>query len=226
VVAGGRDYHLVDVLKHDSWAATARYRGTDGREIACKFGRHAPIFGISTRWIGRRMATREARALRLLQPCDVVPRLVEPVIVDGRQRSDVNAHDWIPGVTFTPWTRVDDRFFPALAAALAYVHAQGIAHGDMAKWENILVGDDGRPTLLDFQIHVTARRTLMRPIVRGIQTMDRFYLSRHWSRARPDQQSSSRMPVVVRVGEALGSLWRPLRIVVLRVFGVRGDPRR
>lgn len=226
VVADGHDYLLVDVLKHDSWAATVRYRSADGREIVCKFGRRAPLLGVSSAWIGCRLATREALALRTLQGGHAIPPLVEPIIVDGVTRDDVVAHVWIPGVTFTPWTRVDDQFFPRLTVALAQVHAHGIAHLDLAKWENILVGDDGQPWLLDFQVHMSARRSLMRALVRRVQTFDRFYLCRHWSRARPDQQPTPPMPLVVRAGEALGSCWRPLRILVLRAFGVDGDPRR
>lgn len=227
VTADGRDYTLVDVLKHDSWASTARYRGADGQEIACKFGRRAAVLGVSGAWIGRRLAQREARALRALRGCDAIPQLVEPLVVDGVERDDAIAHVWIAGATFTPWTRVDDQFFPRLSAALAHLHADGIAHNDMAKWENILVGDDGQPWLLDFQIHLSARRRgPWRAFVRCVQTMDRFYLARHWSRARPDQQAPLGMPLAVRIGEMLGSLWRPVRIAVLRVFGVNGDPRR
>lgn len=225
-MAAGDGYHLVDVLKHDSWAATTRYRAADGREIVCKFGRRAPVLGVPSAWIGRALAAREARALRTLEGCRAIPPLVEPVVVDGVTRDDVVAHRWIPGVTFTPWTRVDDEFFPRLSGALAQVHARGLAHLDLAKWENILVADDGQPWLLDFQVHVSARWFLMRALVRRAQACDRFYLSRHWSRARPDQQRPPRMPLVVQAGEALGSLWRPLRILVLRACGVAGDPRR
>src|SRR5262249_27802611 len=38
-----------------------------------------------------------------------------------------------------------------LADALAFVHAQGVLHGDL-KPSNVLLGPDGRPRLLDFNL--------------------------------------------------------------------------
>jgi len=38
-----------------------------------------------------------------------------------------------------------------VAAALAYCHWQGVAHGDV-KPENMLAGDDGRVRLVDFSV--------------------------------------------------------------------------
>jgi hypothetical protein len=231
VSAHGREYALVETLKHDSWAATARYRSAGGDDIVCKFGRRTPLLIFPGAWIGRRLARREARVLRTFGDGSVIPRIVEPVFVEGAARDDVVAHEWIAGATFTPWSRVDDEFFPRLRDALARLHAAGVAHADLAKWENIVVGDDGRPWLLDFQIHLEARNGgWQRFFVRQMQGADRFYLQRHWMRARPDQRAMSRdagrMPLFVRVGEAAGSLWRPIRTLVLRCFGVEDDRRR
>ena len=56
----GRVYRRLEILKHDSWAATAVYAGAGGR-IVCKFNRQQPILGIPVAWLGRFLARREGR---------------------------------------------------------------------------------------------------------------------------------------------------------------------
>jgi hypothetical protein len=101
----------------------------------------------------------------------------------------------------------------------------------MSKWENVLIGADGHPYLLDFQIHFRLPRGWpLRWLLTWIQKVDLYYLHRHWSRARPDQVSAeqlrdwARQPMAVRVGEGLGVWLRPVRVLILRLFGVRGVP--
>ena len=45
-----------------------------------------------------------------------------------------------------------ERFFEQLLATVDAMHAAGIAHGDLKRKANILVGADGRPYLIDFGI--------------------------------------------------------------------------
>ena len=70
------------MLKHDSWAATAVYRGPAGR-IVCKFNRQQPIFLFPMRWLGRMLARREASFLLRLADVANVPSLTGDVYVDG-----------------------------------------------------------------------------------------------------------------------------------------------
>lgn len=234
ISVGGAAWGLLEVIKHDSWAATAVYAGAGGLKLAVKFNRvhHLPL-GIPGDGIGRFLAGRERRALRLMEGSPGFPRCPGEVMADGRVLPNAVAHDWIEGAPFHPGAKVGDGFFPQLERMLAQFHSAGLAYVDMSKWGNILVGADGNPYLIDYQIHFRPWRGLpLGFLLRMAQSADRFYLRRHWRRCRPDQvppgemAAWSREPAHVWFVERAGFLFRGLRIVILRLKGVRGDPRK
>src|SRR5690606_9213688 len=61
-------------------------------------------------------------------------------------------HAYVEGHPLQRHEVVDETFFPRLSALIKTLHARQIAYVDLEKRENILVGDDGRPYLIDFQI--------------------------------------------------------------------------
>src|SRR5205085_3317670 len=138
------------VFKHDSWAATALYAGPAGR-VVCKFNRQQPAVVLPLRWLGRRLARREEAVLRRLGDLPNVPRWAGAVSADGRRLAHAVAHDFIPGHPLGERERVGDGFFGELADLLAAMHRCGVAYVDLHKRENVIVGDDGRPYLIDFQ---------------------------------------------------------------------------
>jgi hypothetical protein len=208
----GHTYYREHVCKHDSWAATVTYVGAGGSRLGCKFSRCSPLVIIPGAPLGRWLAQRERRVFDLMRGVEGFPRDAGPVSIAGHERPDALAHPWIDGRPFSPLERVDDAFFPRLERMLARLHAHDIAYVDMSKWEPA-----GWP---------------LRWFLRQLQQADRYYLRRHWRRARPDQipiddvAAWERQPPVVRLGEALGQAWRLLRRAVLALFGVRDDPRR
>jgi hypothetical protein len=150
------------------------------------------------------------------------------VLAGGRVLPNAVAHDWIDGQTFAPGVHVDERFFPRLRAMVAELHSRDLAYVDLSKWENILVGDDGRPYLIDYQIHFhLPPRWPLRWWLRWLQAADLYYLHRHWSRARPEQLPAEkgalwkRQPGIVWIAETLGVGCRTLRRLLLRLLGVR-----
>lgn len=74
ITINGEEHELVEVFKHDSWAATALYRGQRGMIVA-KFNREQPLFFVPMKWLGRWLARREARALCLLDGIAGCPRM-------------------------------------------------------------------------------------------------------------------------------------------------------
>jgi hypothetical protein len=229
----GRRYQREVVLKHDSWAATAVFSDSSGHRIACKFNRAHRLFFLPMGWLGRHLAQREWKALQRLNGTDGFPTPVGPISADGVFLPNAVAHEWIEGETFKPWLPVDEHFFPRLRAMIATLHTHDMAYVDMAKWENILVGNDGRPYLLDYQIHFhLPRHWPGRWWLRCLQAADLYYLHRQWLRARPDQVSPAdrdawmREPGLVQLGETLGGPWRWLRLRILAIFGVKVDVRR
>lgn len=229
----GLRYQREAVLKHDSWAATAVFSDQGGHRVACKFNRTHRLFFLPMGWLGRRLAQREWEALQRLRGTEGVPTAIGPVSAGGIVLRNAVAHDWIEGETFKPWLRVDEHFFPRLHEVIAALHSLDMAYVDMSKWENILVGNDGRPYLLDYQIHChLSRRWPARWALRWLQSADLYYLRRQWLRARPDQVSPAdreawmRQPGLVHVCETLGAPWRWVRLRILALFGVKSDPRR
>lgn len=105
------------------------------------------------RWLARRLAAREARALSQLRGLPGVPRLVA---WDGTRL----LRSWLPGAPLHQAASADARWFRDALRLLRRMHALGIVHNDLAKEPNWLVGTDGRAGLLDFQLAV-------RPRVRG-----------------------------------------------------------
>jgi hypothetical protein len=188
----GRCYAREEILKHDSWAATAIYRGPAGK-IVCKFNRQQSIFGLPMRWLGRVLARREAAMLRNLEITGQVPKLSGPVTAGGRLLEYAVAHAYVPGHPLSRNEVVDDRFFPSLQALLDRMHAGQMAYVDLHKRENVIVGDDGRPYLIDFQISLMlpegrlSRLALLRTLLRFFQLSDNYHLLKHWAAMRPDQ---------------------------------------
>jgi hypothetical protein len=230
----GEPCNLISVLKHDSWAATTVYESHSSARIACKINRlQALPGGVPGAWIGRWLAGREARVFHLMQDHPGFPRWAGPFELGGAVWPHAVTHHWIPGEPFRPTVAVADDFFPALRDMLAAFHSRGLAYVDMSKWGNILVGHDGRPYLLDYQIHYRAGSSLLsRFVLRQLQAGDRFYLRRHWRRCRPDQISATeaktwaKEPPHIWVAERVGFVFRGIRLAILKLHGVRGDPRK
>jgi hypothetical protein len=227
---GGTRFSLVRVFKHDFFAYTALYetpRGEPAR-IVLKIGRKAPFFGLPLGWIGRLHAWHESAVFREVDDLALVPRFT------GRYGKHGLTHAFIEGHPLEKGERVGDDFFARLAEGLAEIHRRGLAYVDLEKCENVLVGDDGRPYLFDFQISWRWPFSFLRGrwpvtwIARRFQAGDRYHLIKLQRRTRPDLftpeelAAARRKPFWVRVH---GGLSRPLTRVRRRVLE-RVDPRR
>ena len=225
-------YQLETVLKHDSWAATAIFQN-DKRRIICKFNRRQPILGIPAGLIGRWLAGREIAFLRRLSHTGLTPRPMGPVAVEGRILPNACAREFIEGHPLGRYEQVNDLFFTQLHSLLNDMHVAGVAYIDLHKRENILVGDDGQPYLIDFQVCAAIPRWLHRPLpfLRYLLTpmfrMDRYHVAKHHQRLRPDQCGLTRTdvarqrPIWVRVHRFFAEPLRELRRRFLVKLGIR-----
>jgi hypothetical protein len=226
VEVGGQPYQLVRVFKHDSWAATALYRGPSG-QIVCKFNRQQSVAGLPMRWLGRRLARREAAVLQRLSDLPNVPRWAGDVCVNGRRLEHAVAHDYVPGHPLGDGERVNDRFFGELTDLLATMHRRGIAYVDLHKRENVIVGDDGRPYLIDFQISLTLPNWWpARAVLRMAQRSDDYHLAKHVARCRPDlggvlPSIAANRPWWIRLHRLVARPFRACRRRLLVWCGVR-----
>jgi hypothetical protein len=148
VEIGGALFRCVEILKHDSWAATAIYASTAGKAL-CKFNRRQPILRLPMAWLGRLLADRERHFHARLAGVVGIPAHLGPVRARGIEMPYAFARQFIEGDVLDHRRRVDDDFFPRFARLLAEVHARDVAHVDLHKRENVLVDRAGRPWLID-----------------------------------------------------------------------------
>ncbi len=202
-VAGER-FEFVRLMKHDFFAATALYQGAR-RKVVAKFGRQSPILGLPADWIGRFLAWQEARMYGELSGMEAVPEFV------GRYGSTCIVHEFIEGAPLEKNQPVPDGFFGQLKEAIDAIHARDMAYVDLEKRQNVLLGDDGKPYLIDFQISWHLPRSmggetlLARWVRRRLQEGDRYHLLKLQRRVRRDQlteeqiRQSYKKPLYVRL---------------------------
>jgi RIO-like serine/threonine protein kinase len=128
--------------------------------------------------LARRLAAREARALRALRGIDGVPEfrsLERGVLTRG----------WLDGEPLQRAQPRDPRYFKAACALLRRLHRAGVAHNDLAKETNWLVRPGGAAGLVDFQLALVSPRrsrlfrTLARDDIRHLLKHKRTYCAAH-----------------------------------------------
>ncbi len=129
----------------------AGYQGTVRRyaspygEIVVKAPRDGAVLGA----LGRRALEREHRVYERLRGIPGVPRCFG--LLDGKYL--VLEH--IDGPSYRDYESKlahRERFFAALLDTIDAMHAAGVAHGDLKRKDNLLVGPGERPYLVDFGI--------------------------------------------------------------------------
>ena len=195
----GRALRLVRVLKWDFFAKTAEYRDETGG--AClKVQKPATVLGIPFRGLGHMMTRHEAEMLEVLGGIAGIPRLM------GRLGRFGVVHEWIEGVDLKHADGWPAAFFDRLAAMLAAVHARGVALVDLNKRENIIVGTDGEPGFVDFQLaypHPGGTEGPWDPRrawLHLLQREDWYHFYKHKSRLAPEQMTDAEWPRARRSG--------------------------
>ncbi len=221
----GWHFVLRRTFKHDFFAATGLYASIDDnppREIVLKISRTQSFFGLPLAWLGRWLKRREVRMLSYLQPLRCVPQWV------GDHGQNGFAYRFIPGRSLDEKPDLPDAFFDDLKRLLHSVHKTGVCYVDFNKRGNILLGDDGKPYLIDFQISLRLDRPFWGRLRRMLQREDYYHLLKHKRRLRPDlltdseRQLSGRPSTAIRLHRLLTVPLRTLRRRLLGVLYRRG----
>jgi hypothetical protein len=230
---GGRSYALVKVLKHDFMAGTGLYEiaGVDEAgpcRIICKINRRTHFCFVPLGWLGRVVTRREVRNLRRCEGIRGVPRVL------ARLGPTTYAYEYIEGASLDGKPALPCDFFERLLALLQQIHARGLVHFDLHKRGNILVGDDGRPWIIDFQLaaHFGDRCLLSRRLSAGLrhrlQAYDLYHLYKHKRRFLPAEmteaegQLSRNNSLPLRLHRTAAGPLKRIRRRVLRYLHAKG----
>ena len=145
----------VRVLKQDGLGRVELVeRGGEAyvRRVAC--GGALPL----SRLVSRLLLARERRALERLQGLAGVPRLepgedlAELPMTRGARRGAVLVRSFVAGEPLHRAETLPEDFFERLAELVGELHRRGVCHNDLHKEQNVVVGADGYPHLIDFQL--------------------------------------------------------------------------
>ncbi|MFQ5457964.1 MAG: hypothetical protein ACE5FC_05880 [Myxococcota bacterium] len=200
ITVDGKTYRYTSTLKSDFFSVNYLYE-SGGTAYVLKISRFRFIGAFLFQWLARLFHHWEWRVYSRLDGTPWIPPLA------GRYGKNGLLHEFIPGMTlmqfikkrkregkFDPRSDFGDDFFPRLESTLAEVHRREVAYADMAKLENVIVDDRGKPWLIDFQISWPVPpsgplRPIALAIYRIIAREDRYHLLKYKGRYRPDQMT-------------------------------------
>ncbi len=147
----GHAYNLEKVLKYDFVAGTGLYQAADAaaglpRKLVCKINRRMHFCLIPLGLLGRLITHSEVSNLRRCQDVRGVPKVL------ARLGTHMYVYEYIEGRSLSGKPPLPANFFDDLAAVARQMHERNLIHFDLHKRGNILLGDDGRAYIIDFQI--------------------------------------------------------------------------
>jgi len=150
--------------------------------------------------IGRFLIRRELRALARVAGLNGVP--ADAFRIDAH----AIAYRHVPGITLTESAaeRRNPDFFAAFERVLREVHARGIVHLDVRNGRNVLITEDGRAALIDFQSHLGTSR-LPRVARQWLERFDMAGVYKHWERHHPQSLGETRAALLAGMNR-----WRRL----------------
>ncbi len=138
------------VLKVDALGRIELLNGSDGgpwvQRVAC--GGKFP----GSAWLARILLRRERRALASLSGTPGVPELLDSRAPGPAERRGVLVRTYLRGLPLHEAEWLPSDFFECLELLVASIHRRGVCHNDLHKEQNVIVGEDGRPALIDFQL--------------------------------------------------------------------------
>jgi len=211
-------------FKNDFFARTLLVEA-EGRALVLKVSRWGSGLIPFLRPFEEYASRRERRALEALDGVPGIPRL-HP----ARGRNFL-LREFIPGATLAERRDEGEPFLDRLEAVVRRAHARGVAGLDLSKRENVVVGDDGEPYLVDFQISLVRGAGRIRGrLFRHLADLDlyhlrkrRLHLRRSEKRSQADRDAENGAPWSVRWHRRL--LRKPW-LAIVRRFREKGAGER
>jgi hypothetical protein len=229
----GHRYVRKSVLKHDFVAATGLYQAVAAspelpRRLVCKINRQMHFLLIPLGLLGRLITHNEVCNLRHCREIRGVPKVV------ARLGPRTYAYEYIEGRSLSEKPTLPAGFFDDVLAVVRGIHAANLVHLDLHKPGNILVGDDGRAYIIDFQLstHIGDRfllsKRLSSRLRRRLQAYDIYHIYKHKRRLQPhlltqaEERLSYDHSLPLRVHRAIARPYKCIRRACLRYLHARG----
>lgn len=195
----GKAYSYEKVLKEDFFSVNLLYRAADGDRYVLKISDFRFIFGFFLTPLAILMSRREYRIYRRVADLPLVPELGQRFGLRGY------LHKFIEGRTLHELERegkceLPDDFFDRLKGTLDELHRRRIFYMDLNKQGNIILGDDGLPYLIDFQVCIDFkyRNRLFDKLFDLFIKEDIYHLYKHKKRFRPDLMNEEELSLAKR----------------------------
>jgi serine/threonine protein kinase len=218
VAMAGKSWQKVKVFKHDFFAATGMYQNESGELAVLKIFRPRSFLLLPYWFLSILELKHEEKVYKRLQDTGHVPKWI------GRYGSTGFMHEYVPGGHLNKGTKVRDDFFPELEALLKTMHQRGMAYLDTNKPDNIIVGDDGKCYLIDFQITWVQPpfpfSLLTWPVFAIFRDSDLYHLKKHQRRILPGsitkEEFDKMRPWYIKIHRRIADPVRVVRRAYLR----------
>lgn len=206
---GDETFRRVMRLKEDFFSCNEVLEDEQGRQWVLKISRFLYVHGLAG-GAARYLSKREQVFYHRLQGVRGIPD-IHPFT-----GPNFLLHAFIPGDNLQKRREVDQRFFDELVRLVVATHERGVASADLSKKANVIVGDDGLPYLIDFQISMGLQRPTgpfaraANALTRQLMAEDLYHVYKHKRRLRPDLLRDWERPLAYRK-----SLYSRLHRVVL-----------
>jgi hypothetical protein len=205
ITVGENFYRLSQVFKNDFFAATALYEYSNKpqepriptpQQIILKLNRQEHFLGLPLAWLGEMLCLHQISILRHLNHLNGTPRFI------SRYGTTGFIYQYVPGRTLKEnKEKLPDDFFDQLLKLLRQIHQSNVVYLDTNKRDNIILGPDGRPHLVDFQIslHIPKRflfsRRLAESLRNTLQNADLYHLYKHKRKLAPELLTPEEYPL-------------------------------
>lgn len=205
ITLGENSYRLSHIFKNDFFAATALYEYSNNsqeprvptpQQIILKLNRRQHFLGLPLAWLGEMLCSHQISILRHLNHLNATPRFISRYGPTGL------IYQYIPGRTLKENNeKLPNDFFDRLLQLLRQIHNAGVVYLDTNKRDNIIIGPDGRPHLVDFQIslHIGKRflfsRRLAESLRNTLQDADLYHLYKHKRKLAPELLTPDEYPL-------------------------------
>lgn len=155
-VIDGKTYHFERILREHFFSLNVLYRNSGGKRYVLKLCACRFVLGLPVRLPARLMSQQEYHIYSMLADLEGVPKL------GPRYGRCGHFHEYVEGTALHELpadAELPEDFFDRLRALFDQVHSRRIVYLDLDRKGNIILSDDGRPYLVDFQacLHLKVR---------------------------------------------------------------------